>query len=197
MSIIPQQPVMFSGSVRYNVDPFYEHTPEEIELALRRVSMWDAVSALPGGIDATVAEFGGNFSQGQRQLICIARALLRNNPIIVLDEATAAIDTATDALIQGTIRNAFSHCTIITIAHRLETVVDYDRILVLTPVQPTGDEEDASRDQLCDSLCEFDHPYTLLSDPESEFHRMAMQAGPAGFAQLLARAKTAYDAQQL
>lgn len=177
--------------MRYNLDPFHEHPDTAIIRALGQVDMWSTVSAMEGGLNAQIAESGSNLSQGQRQLLCIARALLRNNPIIVLDEATAAIDLATDALIQRTIRQAFRHCTVLTIAHRLDTVLDCDAILVLQPVTPEGENSQS----LCDSLCEYDHPYRLLCSPESHFRKMAMEAGKSDFDAWVARAKAAYETQ--
>jgi ABC-type multidrug transport system fused ATPase/permease subunit len=192
LSIIPQSPVIFSGSLRYNLDPFSEHADADLEQALRQVDMWRAVEAMPAGLATAMAEGGANLSQGERQLLCIARALLRKNPILVLDEATAAIDLKTDALIQQSIRQAFQHCTIITIAHRLDTIVDYDYVMVLNPVTPMPGQEHEDNPTLCDSLREFDHPYKLLSNPDSGFYQMAQAAGPSGFASLYQRAKAAY-----
>ena len=119
------------------------------------------VGGLDAGLDFVCAEYGDNLSIGQRQLVCLARALLRRSRILVLDEATAAVDLETDALVQKTIRAAFADATILTIAHRLNTVVDYDRVMVLDKGE----------------IVEFDSPQNLLADPESHFHAMAKDAG--------------------
>src|SRR5438270_10083061 len=103
---------------------------------------------MPRGLDAAVQEGGSNLSVGQRQLLCLARALLKNNKILVLDEATANVDQETDAQIQKTIKDKFSHCTVITVAHRLNTIIDMDRVLVLDAGQ----------------VVEFDEPYILLQN---------------------------------
>uniref|UniRef100_A0A667YK51 ATP binding cassette subfamily C member 12 n=1 Tax=Myripristis murdjan TaxID=586833 RepID=A0A667YK51_9TELE len=153
LSIIPQDPVLFIGSVRYNLDPFNNCTDEEIWAALEKTYMKDTISKLEGKLQAEVRENGENFSVGERQLICMARALLRNSKIIVLDEATASIDAETDALIQHTIKEAFQDCTMLTIAHRINTVLQADRILVMNHGEAV----------------EFDHPDVLKKRPGSLF----------------------------
>uniref|UniRef100_A0A3Q2YJ36 Multidrug resistance-associated protein 4-like n=1 Tax=Hippocampus comes TaxID=109280 RepID=A0A3Q2YJ36_HIPCM len=126
MSIIPQDPLLFTDTVRKNLDPFNQHTDVDLWKALEQCM----VEELPTKLETVLAECGSNFSVGQRQLVCLARAILRKNRILVIDEATANVDPRTDELIQVTIRREFRDCTVFTIAHRLNTIIDSDRILV-------------------------------------------------------------------
>lgn len=168
ISIIPQDPVLFTGPIRRNLDPFSEHSDEDLWKALEEVRLKSAIEDLPGGLSAPVSEGGGNFSVGQRQLMCLARAVLRQNKILVMDEATANVDPRTDALIQTTIRENFKDCTVITIAHRLHTIMDSDRVIVL----------DAGR------ILEFDEPYELMKSESSNFTAMVQHTGPSMARQL-------------
>mmetsp|Transcript_5398 Transcript_5398/g.7759 ORF Transcript_5398/g.7759 Transcript_5398/m.7759 type:complete len:344 (-) Transcript_5398:175-1206(-) len=132
MSVIPQTPVLFSGcSVRENLDPFQQYDVDAIRSALADVQMLDVVEDLDGGLESIILEGGSNFSVGQRQLICLARAILRKKRILILDEPTANVDTCTDELLQQAVSKSFQGSTIIAVAHRLDTVIEYDRILVL------------------------------------------------------------------
>nr|XP_009681743.1 PREDICTED: multidrug resistance-associated protein 1 isoform X3 [Struthio camelus australis] len=131
ITIIPQDPVLFSGSLRMNLDPFDQHSDEDIWRSLELAHLKNFVSSLPDKLNHECAEGGENLSVGQRQLVCLARALLRKSKILVLDEATAAVDLETDNLIQSTIKSQFEECTVLTIAHRLNTIMDYTRVLVL------------------------------------------------------------------
>jgi ABC-type multidrug transport system fused ATPase/permease subunit len=140
VSIIPQDPVLFTGTVRFNVDPFSKYTDEAVWSALRRAHLGPHLATLPEGLGAEVEEGGRNFSMGERQLLCLARALLRSSRILLLDEATSAVDPHTDALVQGTIRAEFKDCTVLTIAHRLDTIIDYDRVLVLSEGRVAEDD---------------------------------------------------------
>ncbi|KAG0225249.1 ATP-binding cassette transporter 1 [Mortierella sp. GBAus27b] len=160
-SIIPQDPVLFAGPIRFNLDPLGTKSDHELWQALEDSYLKDHVSQMEGGLNAQVLEGGDNFSVGQRQLICLARALLRKSNLLILDEATAAIDLETDALVQKIIRQKFKDCTILTIAHRINTVMDSDRIMVL----------DAGR------VAEFDSPQKLLADSSSIFHSLAKESG--------------------
>jgi len=131
VAVIPQDPVLFQGTVRYNIDPFDKHADEEVWRALERANLKKKVSADGNQLMMVVEAEGENFSVGEKQLICLARALLRRNKILLLDEATASVDVETDHAIQCTIQDAFSSCTVLTIAHRLNTVLGYDLVLVL------------------------------------------------------------------
>lgn len=160
ITIIPQDPVLFSGSLRMNLDPFDSYSDEEVWTALELSHLKSFVSGLPDKLSHECSEGGENLSVGQRQLLCLARALLRKTKILVLDEATAAVDMETDNLIQSTIRSQFEDCTVLTIAHRLNTIMDYTRVLVLDKGE----------------MCEFDSPSSLLRQ-RGAFYQMARDAG--------------------
>ncbi|KAG8385285.1 hypothetical protein BUALT_Bualt03G0026100 [Buddleja alternifolia] len=163
LSIIPQSPVLFSGNVRFNLDPFGEHNDPDLWEALEQAHLKDVIRRSPFGLDAEVLEGGENFSVGQRQLLSLARALLKRSKILVLDEATAAVDVKTDALIQKTIREEFESCTMLTIAHRLNTIIDSDQILVLDSGQ----------------VVDYDSPENLVENEASAFSQMVQSTGPA------------------
>jgi len=163
LGIIPQTPVLFSGTIRFNLDPFAEHSDADLWESLERAHLKDVVRRNSLGLEAEVSEGGENFSVGQRQLLSLSRALLRRSKILVLDEATAAVDVGTDALIQKTIREEFKSCTMLIIAHRLNTIIDSDRIMVL----------DAGR------VVEMDTPPTLILKEDSMFAGMVRSTGPA------------------
>ncbi|XP_047424944.1 multidrug resistance-associated protein 1-like isoform X2 [Mugil cephalus] len=160
ITIIPQDPVVFSGSLRMNLDPFETCSDDDLWKALELAHLSDFVSTLPQKLNYPCCEGGENLSLGQRQLLCLARALLRKTKILVLDEATASVDLRTDQLIQSTIRSQFDDCTVLTIAHRLNTIMDYTRVIVM--------------DQGC--IVEMDAPFKLMH-MQGHFYQMCVEAG--------------------
>ncbi|XP_047562923.1 ATP-binding cassette sub-family C member 3 isoform X2 [Lutra lutra] len=162
LTIIPQDPILFSASLRTNLDPFGHYSEEDIWRALELSHLHTFVSSQPAGLEFQCSEGGENLSVGQRQLVCLARALLRKSRILVLDEATAAIDLETDDFIQAIIRTQFESCTVLTIAHRLNTIMDYTRVLVLDK----------------GTIAEFDSPANLIA-ARGIFYGMARDAGLA------------------
>lgn len=206
-TIIPQDPVLFSGTLKSNLDPFGELSDEVLWEALGRVHVLDSLIGADANVqdatsdgtfsgsesDATVqpqpisisailsspvTENGNNFSQGQRQLLCLARALLRQTRLIFLDEATASIDAATDARIQKTMRECFATATVLCIAHRLRTVVDYDKILVLDKGE----------------VVEYGTPLELIDKDGGYFRKMVEETGE--MAELIDIAKRAEEGRR-
>ncbi|KAF9685894.1 hypothetical protein SADUNF_Sadunf03G0102000 [Salix dunnii] len=159
VGIIPQDPTLFRGSVRYNLDPLSEHTDLQIWEVLEKCQLQEAIQQKDEGLNAQVAQDGSNWSMGQRQLFCLGRALLKCSRILVLDEATASIDNSTDAILQKTIRTEFSDCTVITVAHRIPTVMDCTKVLAI-------------RDG---KLAEYDEPLNLMNKEGSLFGQLVKE----------------------
>ncbi|NWT03509.1 MRP6 protein, partial [Mionectes macconnelli] len=162
ITVIPQDPVLFSGSLRMNLDPLNQYTDADIWTALELTQLKNFVADLPEQLEYKCTDQGENLSTGQKQLVCLARALLRKAKILILDEATAAVDLETDLQIQSTLRTQFKDSTVLTIAHRINTVLDCDRILVLENGQ----------------IAEFDTPEHLIAQ-KGLFYRLMEESGLA------------------
>ena len=168
VAMIPQDPLLFSGTLKSNIDPFGKYSDEEIVDSLKKAHIWEDLKEESSEEDpvkkklySKIDEEGSNYSLGQRQLICLARALIRNPKILLMDEATASIDLKTDKLIQEMITKEFKDATVITIAHRLNTIINYDKILVL----------DKGRVQ------EYDSPCKLVENEESFLGKSIRKVG--------------------
>ncbi|KAE8781261.1 ABC transporter C family member 10 [Hordeum vulgare] len=159
LGIIPQDPTLFQGTVRYNLDPLGQFSDQQIWEVLDKCQLLEAVQEKEHGLDSPVAEDGSNWSMGQRQLFCLGRALLRRCRILVLDEATASIDNGTDVLLQKTIRTEFTHCTVITVAHRIPTVMDCDMVLAMSDGK----------------VVEYDKPTNLMETEGSFFRELVKE----------------------
>jgi ABC-type multidrug transport system fused ATPase/permease subunit len=168
LAIIPQEPVLFKGTIRSNLDPFDQYSDKELWEAIKYCDLKDDIESMPMKLETPVFENGSNYSLGQKQLFCLARAALNQSKLLVFDEATAAMDLETDSKIQSTIRQVFADRTILTIAHRLDTIIDSDRILVME----------------AGNIVEFDSPAALLSNPNGAFTKLVEQTGPDSAASL-------------
>ncbi|TXG71098.1 hypothetical protein EZV62_006033 [Acer yangbiense] len=157
--IIPQDPTLFNGTVRYNLDPLSQHNDQEIWEVLGKCQLREAVEEKDHGLDSLVVEDGSNWSMGQRQLFCLGRALLRRSRILVLDEATASIDNTTDMILQKTIRTEFADCTVITVAHRIPTVMDCTKVLAISDGK----------------LVEYNEPMKLMKNEGSLFGQLVKE----------------------
>ncbi|GAA5830407.1 hypothetical protein JCM3766R1_002706 [Sporobolomyces carnicolor] len=169
LTLVPQDPTLFSGTLRSNLDPTDDHDDEALWSALKRSGFAKENDNLD--LDSEIRSGGSNLSQGQRQLVGLARALVRRSKVVILDEATASLDNESDRLVQRAIREEFEGCTLLTVAHRIETIVDYDRILVLA----------------AGSVVEFDEPHTLLEKQDGAFRAMCESTG--NFDDLFEKAK--------
>uniref|UniRef100_A0A8D1FUN0 Multidrug resistance-associated protein 4 n=1 Tax=Sus scrofa TaxID=9823 RepID=A0A8D1FUN0_PIG len=168
MTVVPQEPVLFTGTMRKNLDPFNEHTDEELWNALEEVQLKEAIEGLPGRLNTELAESGSNLSAGQRQLVSFARAILRKNKILIIDKATSNVDPRTDELIKKKVREKFAQSIVLTITNRLRTVIDSESVMVL----------DSGR------RVEFSRPYKLLQNRNSLFYKMVQHLGEAEAAAL-------------
>lgn len=162
ITVIPQDPVLFSGTLRMNLDPLNQYTDADIWTALELTQLKNFVADLPEQLEYKCTDQGENLSTGQKQLVCLARALLQKAKVLILDEATAAIDIETDLQIQSALRTQFKESTVLTIAHRINTIMDCDRILVLENGQ----------------IAEFDTPKQLTAQ-KGLFYKLMEESGLA------------------
>ena len=173
MSVIPQSAVLFAASIRDNLDPFNLYSDNDLILALDEVKLKETIMQYEQGLSSEVGGDGINLSAGQRQLLCLARAILRKNKIIMMDEATANVDNETDRIIQETVKNKFNECTLLIIAHRIRTIIESDRIIVI----------DAG-------VCkEYGRPQNLFNENNSLFKNMIYHTGPEESEYLISKIK--------
>ena len=163
LSIIPQDPVLFTGTIRSNLDPFKQYTDKELWNILDATELTTIVKSLNNGLDAVIAEGGENFSLGQRQLLCLGRAALKKAKIVVMDEATASLDFHTDILMKKFVATQFKNSTVLTIAHRLNTILHADRIMVFEGGK----------------LVEFASPAVLLNDSKGFLSKLVRDTNSA------------------
>jgi ABC-type multidrug transport system fused ATPase/permease subunit len=161
ITIIPQDPAIFSGTLRYNIDPLNLVTDDEIKLVMSKIKFDYIINKNSAGLYQDIAENGSNLSVGEKQLICICRAILRRSKIIVMDEATASIDFQTEEIIQNAINEIMKNSTVLTIAHRIKTIIKYDKILVLD----NGEIKD------------FDSPEILKNKKDGIFYELYKKSG--------------------
>ncbi|KAJ3366325.1 Multidrug resistance-associated protein 1, partial [Kappamyces sp. JEL0680] len=175
LQIIPQDPILFEGSVRSNLGTAF--SDQELWTSLEQVGLKEYVASLGAQLDAPMAVNGTNFSFGQRQLLCMARAILARPKILVMDEATASVDGASDERIQAILKESFGSTTVLSVAHRLNSIADFDRVVVMDAGQ----------------VLEFDHPHLLLSNPASAFAQLVAASGAQNAQTVAATAKAAYE----
>jgi ATP-binding cassette subfamily C (CFTR/MRP) protein 1 len=180
LGVIPQDSWLFSGTIRSNIDVRGERTDEELWAAIQHVQLESQIKAFEDGLDHEVKEKGENLSAGTAQLLCLARVLLKKPKLLFMDEATASVDSETDLLVQAAIRKDGvlpSDCSIVTVAHRLHTVIDYDRIIVMGKGH----------------VLEDGPPHILLENEDSHFAALVRDTGEAGARELKRRAQAAFD----
>nr|XP_054929019.1 ATP-binding cassette sub-family C member 2-like [Dermacentor andersoni] len=156
-----RDPYLTQGALREVLDPTGSHSDSDVWRALGQAHLTEFVSRHSMNLQMDVGDGGSNLSAGQRQLVCLARALLRRPRVLLMDEATSHMDSDTDRIVQATLRQSFAYCTVLTIAHRLETILDYDKILVMSKGR----------------VVEYGSTQKLASNRNSAFHTMLRQAG--------------------
>ncbi|KAL4478038.1 hypothetical protein ABPG72_013477 [Tetrahymena utriculariae] len=185
ISIIPQTPFVFSGSIRQNIDPLGEFSNEEIICVLKETGLYELVQKLPNNIDTDMSDASSVFSMGQKQLVCLARVMLRKNKLMILDEATSSVDMETDQKIQQLLKEKFADTSIITIAHRLNTIADYDKVIVL-------EEGNVIQVGSCFELLALNENDQQITNKESAFAQMVLHTGPKNAEQIFEISKQAY-----
>ncbi|EAR99877.2 ABC transporter family protein (macronuclear) [Tetrahymena thermophila SB210] len=185
ISIIPQTPFVFSGSIRQNIDPLNEFSNEEIICVLKETGLYELVQKLPNSINTDMSDASSVFSMGQKQLVCLARVMLRKNKLMILDEATSSVDMETDQKIQQLLKEKFSDTSIITIAHRLNTIADYDKVIVL-------EQGKVIQVGSCFELLALNENDEQITNKESAFAQMVLHTGPKNAEQIFEISKTSY-----
>nr|APD26522.1 ATP-binding cassette transporter subfamily C member 4 X4 protein [Brachionus koreanus] len=180
LSIIPQEPTLFIGTIRTNLDPLNQYSDDVLWDALEQVQLKEAIREMKNGLESDVHKAGSNLSVGQKQLICLARAIIKKSKILIIDEATANVDFKTDALVQEAIRQCFKECTVITIAHRLHTIIDNDRILCLSQGR----------------VVNFGRPYELIEDETTILHDLVFSLDKQERDKLVEMAKKSFKNQR-
>jgi len=179
--VIPQDSWMFSGTIKSNLDVYGQYSDEQMMEVLRMVRLEDQIKGWENGLDHEIKEKGENLSVGTAQLLCLARVLLKRPKVLFMDEATASVDVETDLLVQETIREQFRDCTIVTVAHRLHTIIDFDKVLCMQ----------------AGNVMDYGPPHELLQKEDSLLTSLVKDMGPSAEKELRSRAEKHYQLHDL